>query len=54
MKTICITVFGDTAKLIEKQLGIEKVGDVTDINTKIYVEKLPAEGRSKIMLTFDI
>lgn len=54
MKPISIIVFGEKAKIIEKELGIEMVGDVTDINTKILFEKLPAEGHSKILITFDL
>ena len=54
MQTISITVFGKVAKIIEKEIGLEKVGDISDINTKIMFEKLSAEGRSKILLTFDV
>ena len=54
METISIIVFGKTAKILEKEVGLELVGDITDINTKIIFEKLAAEGRSKILITFDV
>jgi len=54
-KTVYLTVFGKEAKEICKALGLDgMVGDVTDINTKVTVEVLPAEGRWKISIEFDI
>lgn len=53
-KTIIIIVFGDQAKNIEERLGLERVGDITDINTKIFFEKMKAEGRRKIKIEFDV
>ena len=47
-------VFGEQAKSIEKRLGLERVGDITDVNTKIIFEKMSAEGRSKIKVEFDL
>jgi len=54
MKTITIIVFGETAKIIEKALGIEMVEDETDTYAKIYFKKMRAEGRSKIRVEFDV
>jgi len=53
-KTIVLIVFGDQAKIIEENLGLEHVGNVTDVNAKIFFEKMKAEGRSKVKIEFDV
>jgi len=53
-KTISIIVYGETAKKIAKSVGLKMVGDITDVNTKIVFERMSAEGRDKIRVTFDL
>jgi len=55
MVEVVLTVYGDQAKRICKALGLDgMVGDITDINTKIEFEVMPAEGRWKVKITFEI
>ena len=54
MKTVYLTVFGKEAKEIAEKLGLEMVGDETDVNTKVIIKKESAEGRHKISIEFDI
>jgi len=50
-KVISVVVWKEQAKMLEEFLGLQMVGDETDINTKVRFEKLSAEGRRKILIT---
>jgi hypothetical protein len=46
---ISLTLFGEKARQVEKHLGLDLVGDQTDINTKVLFRKGPA-GKLEITL----
>ena len=54
MTSHTLTLFGKEARAIAKELGLEMDGDITDINTKVVVEMRSIEGRTKLLITFEI
>jgi len=54
MKPISVTVYGERAKVIMELLGLKWVGDRAEVNNKVSFEKLSAEGRNKVLITFKI
>ena len=54
MTTHTLTLFGEEARAIADELGLEMHGDATDINTKLVVEYRSIEGHPKLLITFEI
>lgn len=47
-----VKVFGDKAKDLAKSLGLEKSGDTTDINGKVWFEYKSVEGHPVVEILF--
>lgn len=54
MKTVYVTIYGKEAKEIAEEVGLEMIGDETDVNTKVIIKKESAEGRHKVSIEFDV
>lgn len=54
MTTIETKLFGEDARRIEKYLGLNRNGDKAEVDTKIFFIKQFVNGRSKIVMEFDI